>query len=152
MSPANRPSGGAPSLRGTQRRSNPERGRERLGRFAALAMTGDSDQGIHAREGLGMTDAIFDHSGSSFDVFLEQEGLLEESEASAVKRVVGWQLGEMMRVQGVSRQAMAERMGVSRAQLDRLLDPESRDVQLAALTQAARVLGKKLRIDVVDAS
>ncbi len=99
-----------------------------------------------------MTDAIFDHSGSSFDVFLEQEGLLEESEASAVKRVVGWQLGEMMRVQGVSRQAMAERMGVSRAQLDRLLDPESRDVQLAALTQAARVLGKKLRIDVVDAS
>lgn len=99
-----------------------------------------------------MTNATFDHSGSSFDAFLEQEGLVEEAEASAVQRVVAWQLSEMMRAQGVSLEAMAERMGVSRAQLDGLLDPESRDVQLATLTQAARVMGKKLRIEVVDAA
>jgi hypothetical protein len=45
----------------------------------------------------------FDHSGASFDSFVEEEGLLEEVEASAIKRVIAWQLAETMREQGVSR-------------------------------------------------
>lgn len=32
-----------------------------------------------------------DHSGSSFDSFLEEEGLLEQAEAVAIKRVLAWQ-------------------------------------------------------------
>lgn len=99
-----------------------------------------------------MTDGAFDHSGSSFDDFLRDEGLLDEAEASAVQRVIAWKLGEEMRTQGVTRDAMAARMGASRGQLDRLLDPDSRDVQLATLTQAARMIGKRLRIEVVDAA
>ncbi len=99
-----------------------------------------------------MTDGTFDHSGSSFDDFLREEGILEEAEMSAVQRVLAWQLGEAMRMQGLTRDAMAERMGASRGQLDRLLDPESRDVQVATLTQAARAIGKRLRIEVVDAA
>lgn len=99
-----------------------------------------------------MTNSAFDHSGSSFDDFLRDEGLLEEAEASALQRVIAWQLGEAMRLQGVTRDVMAERMGASRLHLDSLLDPDSRDVPLATLTQAARMIGKRLRIDVVDAA
>ena len=35
-----------------------------------------------------MTSTAFDHSGSSFDSFLEEEGLLDEVEASAIKKVI----------------------------------------------------------------
>jgi len=33
-----------------------------------------------------------DHSGSTFDSFLEEEGIREEVEAVAIKRVLAWQL------------------------------------------------------------
>jgi hypothetical protein len=40
-----------------------------------------------------------DHSGSSFDSFLEQEGIREEVEAVAIKRVLAWQLEQAMQKQ-----------------------------------------------------
>lgn len=99
-----------------------------------------------------MTVTPFDHSGSSFDGFLEEEGILEEVEAAAIKEVIAWQLSETMREQGVSKKAMAERMGTSRSQLDRLLDPKNPNVHLTTIARAARVVGKKLRIEMVDAA
>ena len=68
-----------------------------------------------------MTDATFDHSGSSFDTFLDEDGLLEEAEALAIQRVIAWQLAEAMHREGVSRTVMAGRMGTTPAQLDQLL-------------------------------
>ncbi len=73
-----------------------------------------------------MTIQAFDHSGSTFDSFLEDEGMLDDVEASVIKKVIAWQLAETMREQGVSKKAMAERMGTSRSQLDRLLDRQIR--------------------------
>jgi len=32
-----------------------------------------------------------DHCGSSFDEFLREDGMLEETEAVAIKRVIAWQ-------------------------------------------------------------
>jgi len=111
-----------PSLRGAQRRSNPERVKVQRGldRFVALAMTEESQQGMREREKLAMTDATFDHSGSRFDALLNEEGLLDEAEASALKRVIAGQLVEMMQAQGVYRDDMADRTGTNRAQIDRL--------------------------------
>jgi DNA-binding phage protein len=94
----------------------------------------------------------FDHTGSSFDSFLEEEGILEEVEAVAIKRVIAWQLAEAMSSSKVSKKAMAERMGTSRSQLDRLLDPENGAVHLATIVKAARALGKRLRVEMVDAA
>ena len=94
----------------------------------------------------------FDHSGSSFDSFLEEEGILDEVEAVAVKRVIAWQLAEAMRTSKVSKKAMAERIGTSRSQLDRLLDPENSAVHLQTIARAARAVGKRLRMEMVDAA
>lgn len=33
-----------------------------------------------------------DHSGSTFDSFLEEEGIREEAEAVALERILAWQL------------------------------------------------------------
>jgi hypothetical protein len=45
---------------------------------------------------------------------------------------------------------MAARMGTSRAQLDRLLDPENGGVTLATLQRAARIVGRELRVELTS--
>lgn len=92
-----------------------------------------------------------DHSGSSFDSFLEQEGIREEVEAVAIKRVLAWQLERAMRKQQKTKQAMARQLRTSRSQLDRLLDPRNVSVTLDTITRAARALGKRIIIRVADA-
>jgi antitoxin HicB len=92
-----------------------------------------------------------DHSGSTFDSFLEEEGIREEVEAVAVKRVLAWQLKDAMRKQQKTKQAMARQLRTSRSQLDRLLDPRNVSVTLDTITRAAQALGKRLIIRVADA-
>ena len=41
---------------------------------------------------------------------------------------------------------MAKRMGTTRAQLDRLLNPENPSTTLTTLVKAARALGKQVKI------
>ncbi len=91
-----------------------------------------------------------DHSGSTFDSFLEAEGIREEVEA-VVKRVLAWQLQQAMRQQQKTKRAMAKQLHTSRSQLDRLLDPRNISVTLDTVARAARALGKRLIIRVADA-
>ena len=90
------------------------------------------------------------HSGSTFDSFLEEQGIREEVEAVAIKRVLAWQLQRAMRQQQKTKQAMAKQLRTSRSQLDRLLDPRNVSVTLDTITRAARALGKRLIIRVAD--
>ncbi len=46
---------------------------------------------------------IADHSGSSLDSLLAEEGILEEVEAVAIKRVIAWRLAETMKRKGVTK-------------------------------------------------
>ena len=87
------------------------------------------------------------HVGSSFDEFLAEEDLLSEAEATAVKRVIAYQLTRFMEDNELSKTAMARRMQTSRSALDRLLDPANPSVTLQTMDRAARALGKKLRIE-----
>jgi DNA-binding Xre family transcriptional regulator len=91
------------------------------------------------------------HLGSSFDDFLAEEGLLESAEAVATKRVLAFQLTKAMADQKLSKSDMARRMRTSRSALDRLLDPTSPSLTLLTLERAVRVLGLKLRIEIVGA-
>jgi antitoxin HicB len=87
--------------------------------------------------------------GSSFDDFLREEGVYEEVTARAIKRVITRQLGVLMQQQGLTKSELAKRMETSRAQLDRLLDPENEAVTLATLTRAAHAVGRNLRMELV---
>ncbi|MBN1999432.1 XRE family transcriptional regulator [candidate division KSB1 bacterium] len=91
------------------------------------------------------------HIGSNFDDFLEQEGILAEVEANAIKRVIAFQLAELMQKENISKTAMAKRMKTSRSSIDRLLDPQNKSVTLQTLERAALVLGKRLEINFVGA-
>jgi antitoxin HicB len=91
-----------------------------------------------------------DLSGSTFDSFLEEEGIREEVEAVAIKRVLSWQLEQAMHEHQKTKQAMARQLHTSRSQLDRLLDPRNVSVTLDTITRAARALGKRVIIRVAD--
>jgi antitoxin HicB len=93
---------------------------------------------------------VRDHSGSTLESFLEQEGIREEVEAVAIKRVLAWQLEQAMQEQQKTKQAMAKQLHTSRSQLDRLLDPSNVSVTLDTITRAARALGKRVIIRVAD--
>ena len=88
------------------------------------------------------------HIGNNFNDFLEEEGILAETESIAVKRVIAFQVEQMMIEQKLSKTEMSRRMNTSRAALDRLLDPANRAVTLKTLDHAARALGKRLQISI----
>jgi plasmid maintenance system antidote protein VapI len=87
--------------------------------------------------------------GSTFESWLDERGLREEVTTAAIKSVIAQQLAEAMRERGLSKTAMAAQMHTSRAQLDRLLDPENRGVTLETLQRAARVVGRELRLELM---
>ena len=85
--------------------------------------------------------------GSSFDDFLEEEGMLEEVTAVAVKRFIAFQLAEQMAEKKLSKAEMARRMATSRSALDRLLDPDNSSVTLQTLQSAVQALGGRLKVE-----
>lgn len=89
------------------------------------------------------------HIGSSFDEYLEEEGLREEVEARAIKQVLVYQLQDLMKEQRLSKSRLSERMKTSRMAVDRLLDPDNQSMTLTTLAQAAMAFGKQVRIEMV---
>jgi len=89
------------------------------------------------------------HTGSTLDDFLAEEGLLESSQSVAIKRVLSWQITQVMKKQNLSKAAMAARMNTSRSALDRLLDPGNESVTLSTLQNAARAIGAHLEMKLV---
>lgn len=87
------------------------------------------------------------HLGSDFEDFLKEEGLFESVHALAVKKVVAYKLLELLRQKHLTKDALAKRMKTSRAQLDRLLDPNNLSVTLSTLSKAASALGCTLRVE-----
>ena len=89
------------------------------------------------------------HTGSSFDDFLAEEGILEECTAVAIKRVLARQIEQEMKNRHLSKSAMARKMKTSRSQLDRLLNADNTGISLEVMQRAASVVGRRLEISLV---
>jgi len=87
------------------------------------------------------------YSGSNFDDFLAEEGILEEVSVKAQKRLLALQLADIMENTQVTKTALAEKMHTSRSQIDRLLDPDNTTITLESLDRLARAVNKQLRIE-----
>ena len=86
------------------------------------------------------------HIGGDFDDFLREEGILEDAEAVAAKRVIAFQISQEMERAHVSHTELARRMKTSRSSVERLLDPTNASVTLSTLERAASAVGKRLRV------
>jgi len=124
-----------------------------VGRDIATAESEDAEIGPESCAATGEGDHEMSkkgREGSSFEDFLKDEGVLEETNAIALKRVLAWQLEQAMKTKQISKRAMAAAMNTSRSQLDRILDPDNDRIRLDTLTAAAHVLGLNLRIELVQ--
>jgi antitoxin HicB len=92
-----------------------------------------------------------DPAGESFEDFLKDLGIRDEVYGTAMKYVIAWQLEQARKNKHLSKSKMANLMGTSRTQLDRILDPQNVAVSLGMIDKAAHVLGKKLQVDLIDA-
>jgi antitoxin HicB len=89
------------------------------------------------------------HLGTSFDSFLEEEGLLAQASTVATKRVIAYQIKQEMKKRNLAKSEFAKQMKTSRAALERLLDPANESVTLHTLEKAAVALGKKLEVKLI---
>ena len=89
------------------------------------------------------------HIGSSFESWLDKSGIRGEVTAAATKAVIARQLASEMKKKKITKQRMAELMKTSRAQVDRLLDPDNGSATIESLQRAARIVGRQLRLQLI---
>lgn len=89
------------------------------------------------------------HIGSSFEDFLEAEGIADEVNGNAVKKLLAYQLLEKLEKENMTKSELAARLSTSRSAVDRILDPNNESITLTTLQKVAEVLGKKLKIELV---
>jgi antitoxin HicB len=86
---------------------------------------------------------------STFEDFLNDEGIRDEVDSVAQKRVFAWQIQQAMEASGITQTELAGRMHTSRTQVARLLDPNNTAVQLDTMQRAARAVGRVLKLELV---
>ena len=97
-----------------------------------------------------MTEKIANtHWGPPFNDLLQEEGIYEEATTAAIEKVIAWQLTEEMKKKSITKKRLAELMHTSRAQIDRILDPDKGNVTIETLQRAASLLGRQLRLELV---
>ena len=82
--------------------------------------------------------------GSNFDSFLEEENILQESEAVALKRVIAYALKEKMKADNISVNRLAKELETSRTAICRILDPNNTSITLNTIEKVAKYLGKRI--------
>jgi hypothetical protein len=84
--------------------------------------------------------------GSAFSSFLEEEGIREDVDLIAKKKVIADQILAQMERDRVTRSKLAERMHTSRTVVNRLLDPTDTSFTFATLAKASMALNLDLLI------
>ncbi len=82
--------------------------------------------------------------GSNFDDFLEAEGLLQESDTVAIKRVIAYELEQKMITEHITVSKLAKDLNTSRSAISRILDPENTAITLNTIDKVAKYLGKRI--------
>lgn len=97
------------------------------------------------------TKAAISSVGGTLDDFFAELGVRDEVYGAAIKEVIAWQIETALKEKAISKVELAKRMKTSRTQVNRVLDPKNLGVSLESLESMARSIGKKLRIELVDA-
>jgi antitoxin HicB len=96
-----------------------------------------------------MSKAKNPHWGSTLDDFLKDEGIHQQATTAAIKSVIALQLEREMKKKRMTKKRLAEMMHTSRAQVDRILDPDKGNVTIETLQRAAALVGRQLRFELV---
>ena len=86
--------------------------------------------------------------GQNFAQFMEEQGLRDEAEELAAKKVIAAQLKQEMERQNLTKSAVAKRMHTTRTAVDNALDPAF-NTSISTIERFARALGKRVSIAIV---
>ena len=89
------------------------------------------------------------HLGSSFESWLDEEGIREEVEERSARCALAIQLARAMERRGVSQMELARRMKTSRAVVQRVLDGGNPGLTFKTAQKATAALGLHLVVRVV---
>ena len=89
------------------------------------------------------------HLGTSLDEYLKSEGILEKTEAFAVKRALALQLISILEKDDITQTELARRMQTSKAAINRLLDPKKPSITLNTLMKVAHALDRNIQISII---
>lgn len=87
--------------------------------------------------------------GSEFDTFLKEEGLFDEVNASVTKRLISQDLHGLLVSKKTTKTDLSRQLDVSLSELESLLDPFDYSSSIVTLVKAAKIIGKKLEINLV---
>lgn len=86
---------------------------------------------------------------SDFDTFLKEDGIYDEVNNAAIKRVIAYQIEQEMKLQHITQTQLAKKMQTSRTMIHKMLNPENNSLTLQSLQSVADALGKRLNINFV---
>ncbi|WP_307771444.1 XRE family transcriptional regulator [uncultured Treponema sp.] len=86
--------------------------------------------------------------GQDFSDFMKEQGLYEEAQELATKKVIAAQLQAEMEKQKLSKSAVAQRMNTTRTAVDNALNPAF-NTSLSTIERFARALGKRVSVVLV---
>ena len=89
------------------------------------------------------------HIGTNFSDFLKEDGIYEETNDIAIKRVIAYQIEQEMKQQNITQTELAKKMNTSRTVIHKLLNPENNSLTLQSLQSIANALGKRLSISLI---
>jgi len=83
--------------------------------------------------------------GQNFDDFLMEQGIFDEVNELAAKKLITYQLKQAMQERNLTKSYIAKKMKTSRVAVDNILDPNF-NTSIESLERFAFILGKKLTI------
>lgn len=86
--------------------------------------------------------------GQDFSDFMKEQGLYEEAQELATKKVIAAQLREEMQKQNLSKSAIAKKMNTTRTAVDNALDPDF-NTSLSTIERFAYALGKRVSVSLI---
>jgi DNA-binding phage protein len=86
--------------------------------------------------------------GQNFSDFMKEEGLYEEAQELATKKILAAQFEAEMKRQKISKSALAKRLRTTRTAVDNALDP-SFNTSLSTIERFAHALGKRVSVSLV---
>ncbi len=86
--------------------------------------------------------------GSSFDSYLEEHGVLEETKENAFKLYLAYKVSIALQESNISHTELAKLMKISKAEVHHMLNPTNPLITLADLSQIAHALDKNITLDI----
>jgi len=87
-------------------------------------------------------------TGQDFAEFMKEQGLYEEAQELATKKVIAAQLSNEMEKQKLTKTAVAKRMHTTRTAVDNALDPDF-NTSLSTIERFAYALGKRVSVSLI---